>query len=94
MFATRCVREAAGGRGPASVFPVGLSSAAQSVWSSATSTRGTRICVCACGRACVCQVNQKGPKPDYGLRINVLSDDETELFKQGWLESINQFKSF
>lgn len=45
-FATRCAREAAGVRGPASVCPVGPSSAAQSAWSSATSTTGTRISAC------------------------------------------------
>lgn len=84
MFATRCVRGAAGVRGPASVFPVGLSSAAQSVWSSATSTRGTRISVCVFVRVCVrlYQVNQNGPQL-YGLQLNVHSDNGAELFKQG-----------
>lgn len=48
MFATRCVREAAGGRGPASAFPVAPSSVAHSVWSSATSMKGTCISVCLC----------------------------------------------
>lgn len=86
MFATRCVREAAGVQGPASVFPVALSSVAQSVWTSATSTKGTKISVCVFVSSC--QVNQNGPKL-YGLWLNVFEcDDGTELFEQGWPEQL------
>lgn len=78
MFATPCAREAAGGRGPASAFPASPFSGAPSVWSSATSMRGTRfVCVCVCVK--LCQVSQNSPKPIYDLPLNVFSDDGTEL---------------
>ena len=46
MFVTRCVKGAAGARGPASVCPAKLSNVAPSVWTSVTSIRGKNIYVC------------------------------------------------
>lgn len=51
MFVTRCAREAAGARGPASVCPVGHSNVAKSVSSSVTSMMGKKFSFAIVGGA-------------------------------------------